>query len=345
MFEKLLGQEFVKRSLSEAVSTGRIGHAYAFCGPDGIGRKSFAREFALPAMCTEMDGRTEPCGRCAACRLSAAGTNPDLSVIAGDPGRATIGVETVRALEEDIATAPTVSARKVYIIDRSEKLTVQAQNALLKTIEEPPEYVMLILICSNPALLIDTVRSRITRLDFARNSPEEVLTAYRAGRGDKGELSRDDERFVVSYADGIIGRALQLNDFGLFGRLREELLDALSALEGRASVFRRRFTELFTAKENADQKEFLFFELTSFLRDLMLSARFGAGAPLQNEQFRDKIEELSALTGCHGWEKMLDKTAEAYKLMGQNVNFRMMIANLAADLIETVKKDDKSPAR
>lgn len=338
MFEKLLGQNFIKRSLSEALQTGHVCHAYAFCGPEGIGRKSFALEFARAAMCTSPEEGGEPCGQCDACRLNAAGTNPDVIIVSGEANRATVGVETVRQIEEDIATAPTVSARKIYIVDRSEKLTPQAQNALLKTIEEPPEYVMIILICSNPSLLIDTVRSRVTRLDFARNSPDEVLAAYRAANapgGSSGSGSGDnDESFAVSYADGIIGRALLFKDAERFRRLRGQLFEVLESLAGKNSIFCKKFTDLFTAKENSDQKEFLFFELTSFLRDLTVFARLGNGAPLQNEEFRAKIEELSALTGSHSWEKMLDKTAEAYKSAGQNVNFRMIAANLAADIID-----------
>ncbi len=334
MFEGLLGQEFIKRTLSEAVSSGKTGHAYLFCGPDGIGRKSFAKEFARGVMCTGAAAENAPCGVCRACRLAAAETNPDVQIIRGDENRATLGVEVVRQLEEDIATAPTVSARKVYIIDRGEKLTVQAQNALLKTIEEPPEYVMLVIVCSNPALLIDTVRSRVTRLDFARYSREEVLEAYRKTGGKTGEES---EEFIVSYADGIIGRALQLKDFGLYGTLRERILDTLLVLKKSQGRFLTEFTELFTDKDSSANKDYMFFELTSFVRDAALFARLGDSSALQNTHFQNKIKELAAVTGRHGWEKILDAVNSAYRLAGQNVNYRMVTVNLAAAIIEAVR--------
>ena len=337
MFEQLLGQDNIKRTLSEAAAGGKVGHAYVFCGPEGIGRKSFAREFARGVMCTGGNfGGSVPCGQCTSCLLMAAWTNPDFKLIRGEENRATIGVETGRGIEEDIATAPTVSAKKVYVIDRSEKLTVQAQNALLKTIEEPPEYVMLVLICSNPALLIDTVRSRVTRLDFARYSREEVLTAYR-GDGTGGELSPEDEEFVVSYADGIIGRGLQFKDFELYGALREKIFDALLLLKKSAASFFTEFTGLFTDKGNAEKKEFMFFELTSIVRDAMIFARTKDGEALQNRQFRNKIEELAGIAGRHGWEKILDAVTEAYRLTGQNVNYRMIIVNLAAEMREAAQ--------
>ena len=336
MFERLLGQESIKRTLSEAVNTGRYGHAYVFCGPDGIGRKSFARELARGVMCTGPDGTEKPCGNCPSCRFIAAGTNPDFKLISGDENRASIGVEYIRRLEEDIATAPTVSAKKVYVIDRSEKLTVEAQNALLKTIEEPPEYVMLILICSNPSMLIDTVRSRVIRLDFARYSREDVLAAYRMA-GEASGITAEEEDFIVSYADGIIGRGLLFKDFGLYGKLRERIFDVLSMLgsgKGKAGTFYMEFIALFTDKDNLPYKDFLFFELTAIVRDVMIFARTGSTQALQNRQFGNKIEELAKITGRHGWEKIVDAVTRAYPLTVQNVNQRMIAANLAAQIID-----------
>ena len=285
-------------------------------------------------MCTGEGARNAPCGVCRACRLTAAETNPDLQIIRGDENRATLGVETVRQLEEDIATAPTVSAKKVYIIDRCEKLTVQAQNALLKTIEEPPEYVMLVLICSNPALLIDTVRSRVTRLDFARYSRAEVLGAYRGSGGQTGE---ENEEFAVSYADGIIGRALQLKDSDVYGALRERILDTLLLIRTSHGRFLTEFTELFTDKDNSANKDYMFFELTSFVRDAALFARLGDPSALQNIHFQNKIEQLAGITGRHGWERILDAVNSAYRLAGQNVNYRMVTVNLAAEMIAAAR--------
>ena len=114
MFETLLGQEYVKRTLTDALAAGRVGHAYLFCGPAGIGRKSFAAEFGRAVMCTAPVEGGEPCGQCLSCRLTAAGNNPDYKVISGEEGKTGIGVETVRALEEDIVTAPTAGRRKIY---------------------------------------------------------------------------------------------------------------------------------------------------------------------------------------------------------------------------------------
>lgn len=337
MFETLLGQEYVKRTLTDALAAGRVGHAYLFCGPAGIGRKSFAAEFGRAVMCTSPGEGGEPCGQCLSCRLTAAGNNPDYKVISGEEGKTGIGVETVRALEEDIVTAPTAGRRKIYVVDRSEKLTAQAQNALLKTIEEPPEYAMLIFICANPSLLIDTVRSRVTRLDLARNTREEVLRAYGEKAGKGAELTPEDRDLIAAYADGIIGRALQFTDFELFGRLREELFGALGQLTSSPSRFFQSFTDALTSEDAAKNKEFVFFELTSYVRDAAMLARFGEDATLQNSKYRTELTRLAESLGKHGCAQMLDNIAGAWLRTGQNVNYRSVAVNLAADFIDTAK--------
>ena len=131
-FKDLIGQKQVKQLLTESIQTGRIGHAYMFCGPDGIGRRTMARCFAETLTCSA--NAAEPCGTCEACVLNANSTNPDVLVIQKQDGKATIGVEEVRLVQDEISTAPQFGRYKVIIFENAEKLTVQAQNALLNKI-------------------------------------------------------------------------------------------------------------------------------------------------------------------------------------------------------------------
>jgi DNA polymerase-3 subunit delta' len=165
-FKDLIGQENVKNLLIESIQTGRVGHAYMFCGPEGIGRKTMAKCFAEVLTCNK-DG-TEICGLCEACVLNKSDTNPDIINIRRQEGKATIGVEDVRLVQDEISTAPQFGKYKVIIFENAEKMTVQAQNALLKTLEEPPQYIVLILISSNNSQILDTVKSRSVRIDFKR---------------------------------------------------------------------------------------------------------------------------------------------------------------------------------
>jgi len=328
MFEPLLGQNSIKKTLCDSIGAGRLSHAYVFCGPEGSGRKSFAAEFSRAVMCREPESDGSPCGRCMSCRLFEAGTNPDYKLITGDISKNSVGIDAVRLLEEDVSTAPEYGAKKVYVIDRSEKLTVQAQNALLKTVEEPPEYVMLIFICSNADALIDTIRSRTVRLDFARNTDEEVLEVFRKRAGEAH--SKEEEQIVTAYADGIIGRAVQFSDFESFGKLREELFRVIGLLARRASEFVLEFSRLFS--ENTDNKEFLFFELSSAIRDLMLYSRFEGGFSLQNMQYSAKIKQLSGLFSQYVWGQMLDEINSTWRAAGRNANYKILVDVLAVRL-------------
>ena len=330
MFEDLLGQNTVKKALYDSVRADRLSHAYVFCGPEGSGRKSFAAEFAKAVMCKDPRKDASPCGECTSCRLLSAGTNPDYKLITGDVSKNSVGIDAVRLLEEDVSTAPEYGAKKVYVIDRSEKLTVQAQNALLKTIEEPPEYVMLIFICANADALIDTVRSRTVRLDFARNTDEEVLEIYRRRAEKTG--SEEEEQIVTAYADGIIGRAVKFSGFEELSKLREELFRVLKLLTGKRSAFIIEFNRLFS--DNSDSREFLFFELSSALRDLMLYSRYGGVVSLQNMQYRVTIKRLSELFEQTVWGQMLEEVNNSWIAAGRNANYKILVEVLAVRLRE-----------
>lgn len=329
MFDKLYGQQTVKSFLADTVSSGRIGHAYAFCGPEGVGRTTFASEFAKTVMCMNReDGETCLCGQCISCRLFENGSNPDLIFVGQDDGKNTIGVETVRSLQESMATAPEYAARKVYIIKNAETMTQQAQNAFLKTVEEPPEYAIIILICSNISLLLETVRSRIIRVDFARNSDDDVRKAMNAVLPEPP--SGDEADFICAYADGIIGRAFTFSGQKDASWLRNKVLETMSLLAGRRSDYTLAFTSMMD--ENKDKKEFVFFVMCSFMRDCVISARLGSGAELQNKSFRDKIIEVASKAGYHGAQKCLDFITKAWTDIGRNVNYRLVSGSLAIEL-------------
>lgn len=340
LFDGLYGQNEIKKILKDMIAGDRASHAFVFCGPDGIGRKSFAKQFAQALMCeVRQEGEAEPCYQCVGCTLMQNNTNPDYVVIAEEDGKSTIGVETIRNMQEDLATAPEYGRKKVYVIASAEKLTVQAQNALLKTIEEPPEYAVVILICSNISLLIETVQSRVVRLDFARNSDAHVLAAFNAQceeRAQQGEdISEVPEELICAYADGIIGRALEIRDYSTFLELREQIVQVLRLLPEGKVDFILRFSQLFD-KQSA-HKEFLFFAMNSLLRDIMLCARYGNQGKMQNIQFRDTIQKLAGDIGYHGANRCIEILGEAWKLLGKNTNYKLTVDSTAIRLQEALR--------
>lgn len=173
-FEKVIGQKDIIGTLLRSVRIGRVAHASVFTGSTGIGKRTVAAEYAGLLLC-ENNLDEGACGSCKACKLYAGASNPDFKRISA--GNAAIGVDEIREMQRDISIKPLYSKRKVYIIEDADKMTVQAQNCLLKTLEEPPEYVVIVLTASNYDALLETIRSRSQRYSFKKNTYEEVYKA------------------------------------------------------------------------------------------------------------------------------------------------------------------------
>jgi DNA polymerase-3 subunit gamma/tau len=170
-FSELVGQEAITRTLKNAISSQRIGHAYLFCGPRGTGKTSTARLLAKAINCQESDPVQRPCNRCEPCLSIAEGRAVDLIEIDAASNN---GVDNVRDLREKITTRPAQLKKKVYIIDEVHMLTDSAFNALLKTLEEPPPHAMFILATTDPQDIPATVVSRCQRFDFQRISLDTI---------------------------------------------------------------------------------------------------------------------------------------------------------------------------
>ncbi len=164
-----IGHENIKDELNKVVKSGSISHAYLFVGKDGIGKKKVALDFAKDILCLEnADGHA--CGKCDACLKFE--SNPDLQVLI--PEKGAIKVDSVREFTREMFLLPTVSNRKVFIIDEAETMNEQAQNALLKCLEEPPLYASIILITSNKEKLLRTIKSRVAEVAFDSLSKDEI---------------------------------------------------------------------------------------------------------------------------------------------------------------------------
>lgn len=169
-FEQIIGNDDIKNLLENTLKKNNVLHSYLFCGIEGIGKFLFAKEFAKGILC--MNNENAPCGLCKSCIEFETYNNPDFHII--DVDKDSIKIDQIRIMNEKIFEKPISSKRKVYIINNSEKMTIAAQNSLLKTLEEPPEYATVILICNQENLLLPTVKSRCTRIDFHNLTNEEI---------------------------------------------------------------------------------------------------------------------------------------------------------------------------
>jgi DNA polymerase-3 subunit gamma/tau len=219
-FDDIVGQEHITELLKKSVLNDRVAHAYLLCGPRGVGKTSCARILAKSLNCEKAPTLT-PCGKCAACQEIAKSTSFDVIEIDGASNR---GIDEIRTLRENVKFAPNYGRYKIYIVDEVHMLTTEAFNALLKTLEEPPEHVKFIFATTAPNKLPSTIISRCQRFDFKRISPQKAIAILKSIAGEEN-LQVEDAAFFA------IAKAAQ-------GSLRDSLsiLDQLSALSDRRIV-------------------------------------------------------------------------------------------------------------
>ncbi|MBQ8827596.1 MAG: hypothetical protein IJZ90_00445 [Clostridia bacterium] len=332
IFYDLIGQKRIKEMLVEIEHGGNVGHAYIFNGPGGIGRKTVARKFASLLTCTSEHSAGKVCGRCEACMLAENSSNPDVVFVGLPKDKKTVSVDSIREMREDMLTAPLVSRSKVYVIEHGDKMTAEAQNALLKILEEPPLYVVIIIISANPLLLLDTVRSRAIRIDFSRNSEEEIKEAYRRMRG--GDADSSEEALICSYADGIIGRVYEFGDWDEIKSLQKQILEAMCELCNGKYESRKKLISIMNKK--GEESELVLFTLISFYRDIMHLVRFGKNARLQNKEYKDKLYDTGRDIGYYNAKACIKIIDDTWKDIMRNAAYSLAVENMAIKLQEVM---------
>ena len=206
-FEDFVGQEAVIKTLRSQVMSGRIAHAYLFCGTRGTGKTSTAKVFARAVNC-EHPENGDPCGECATCRALSEESSLDILEIDAASNN---GVDEIRDLREKVKYPPQVGRYRVYIIDEVHMLSTSAENAFLKTLEEPPAHVIFILATTNPEKVRETIRSRCMRLDFRRVSEDDLIEGMeRICRRKQVNITRDALALVAQKADGSVRDGLSI---------------------------------------------------------------------------------------------------------------------------------------
>ena len=212
-FENIIGNENIKEILNKAVNTNNILHSYLFTGIDGIGKKIFAKEFAKMILC---EGKDKPCSKCKSCLEFDNNNHPDFMIIDKEydeekkKEKNIISINQIREMNKKISEKPITSQRKVYIINDCDAMNIEAQNALLKTLEEPPEYAILILITSNESKLLNTIRSRCVKTSF--NKIDDVkIKKYISENIDDSTLNKMNDN-LLSYIGGSIGKLEDVKD-------------------------------------------------------------------------------------------------------------------------------------
>ena len=318
MINNLLGHKNILDKLTLTITNNTVGHAYIFEGPDGIGKRETALSFSKMLMC---EGKDFPCGICKACLLFSEQSNPDFQEIISE-GKS-IGVEDIRKITKDIVIRPLYSNYKIIIINDADKMTLQAQNALLKSLEEPPGYVVFILTAHSASALAPTIRSRCQKIQFSKLADREIEGIL----DDKyGFADRD---FIISYADGVIGTALDLAESPQLLELRDRVVGAISSLISSSGENIIEVVKLF--EENTDKLQFMLQIVLLYLRDLLIYMKTANISILINSDKKDMIIcnvglKQSALSKCI---KSVWETAEA---ISYNANAQLAVEVLLIQL-------------
>ena len=247
-FEEVKGQDGIVTTLRNQIRTGRIGHAYLFCGTRGTGKTSVAKLFAKAVNC-EHNIDADPCGECESCLAAASGASANIIEIDAASNNS---VDDVRNIREEVTYRPTEGRYKVYIIDEAHMLSTGAFNALLKTLEEPPEYVIFILATTEAAKLPVTIVSRCQRYDFKRINTDEIQARIDELLSHEGISAEEKSvRYISRLADGSLRDALSLLERCVSG-LRDETLTYDKVLEILGTVDSEGFYEMLDSIKAGD---------------------------------------------------------------------------------------------
>jgi DNA polymerase III subunit gamma/tau len=297
-FEDLLGQEHVARTLTNAINMGRVHHAFLFTGARGIGKTSAARILAK-ALCCAQGPTATPCGTCAICQSISSGQSVDIQEI---DGASNTGVDDVRALREGVRYLPAEARKKVYIIDEVHMLSTSAFNALLKTLEEPPEHVVFIFATTEVHKIPATIMSRCQRYDF-KLLPSKVLAEHltRILTNEKIACEPDAVRLVAREAAGSVRDGLSL-------------LDQVVAYVGQETLTREKVAEVLGVADRS-----LLFQLADkvLARDVAATLRLAAdavdrGVDLMQmaRAFLGFLHDIEILAAVPDADDLIDATAE-----------------------------------
>ena len=316
-YNEILGHENIIKQLKNAISGDKVSHAYILNGEDGAGKNVLAKAFAKALLCEK--GLPEGCNECHFCKQVESDNNPDLVYVTHEKP-ASIGVEDVRELlVEDIQIKPYNGRYKVYIIDEAEKLTVQAQNAILKTIEEPPAYSVILFLTNNSEIFLPTIISRCILFNLRPLRESEIMEYLIA----KYRIPEYEAKICASYAQGKLGRGIKLAASEEFAQIKGEALKLVT------NVYSYDIGDLIEAVKRITDFKISVNEYIDLLqmwyRDVLL---FKVTKDPNSLIFYDEINGIrkqASKSSYEGLERILYGLDVAKARLKANVNFELTI--------------------
>lgn len=326
LFRDIIGQEDIKNHMQKALREGKISHAYIINGEKESGKMMLARTFSQALFCEK--GGEEPCGECPSCKKVEHDNHPDLIYVRHDkPGL--ISVNEVREqVVGDMSIRPYSANRKVYILEDAQLMNPQAQNAILKSLEEPPEYVTMILLTDNASSLLQTIRSRCILLNIQPVIKEREKIKNQLMR--EYQMPEYEAEDILNFAQGNVGKAYALASSEGFRDLMDEVLSLTAKVYSLHQIdIEKKAAEIKNAVKNKeiDVKEYLDL-LVLWYRDVLL---YKATANLEYIYFKDHIREIrkQAQRGSfHNINAVLSKIEESRGQIRANVDVELVFTLL-----------------
>ncbi len=325
-FDSVIGQDRTKQLLQRTVEQNRLGHSYLFSGPDGVGKTLLALDLAKALFCRATGER--PCGVCRDCRMMEHETHPDVLVMQAQEEKRLIGIDQARELGHFLTIMPVQAERRIAIIREAENLTEEAGNSLLKTLEEPASFALLILTSSRIQSLLPTIRSRAQEVRFSPLTPEQIRQILRT----RPELEEAEVRFAARFANGSAGRAFGILDSGGREIFSEVIAPLLAA--GRGEAFELSDSVADWARTTSSKLEPQRERVREFLRLLscawrdLLAERVGAAElPFMPEQSSQWAARPGA-PGVSGILRIEEAIWNARRMIDSNVAMNLALQEL-----------------
>lgn len=316
-FKDVVGHKDILKYISSAVENNRVSHAYILNGERGSGKRMLANLFATTLLCES--GNSEPCGKCHSCRQAESGNHPDIIRVTHEKPNS-ISVDDIRTqVNNTVDIKPYQGPYKVYIIPQADLMTPQAQNAILKTIEEPPAYAVFLLLTENAEMLLPTINSRCVMLKL-RNIKDTLIRKYLMENLEIPDYKAD---MCTAFAQGNVGRAIMLANSEHFNEIREEAVQLLKHIHDM------ELSEIVAAVKNTSVYK---LEITDYLDIIMIWYRdvllYKATKEIDKVVFKDQlqsIKEQARKSSYEGIELILESLEKAKARLKANVNFDLVM--------------------